>query len=160
MATQYITLRGKCMWAKVFEETRDLTGYNDQALATDGQLTIDMILEENEYDKLKHVGSKKYRPMDHKQPDGTYKVRFVRPWSSPHGFGDGAIPVCYMGEEIDYTTGIGNGSEVSVDLEVYDIKRFKGVKGTRLIAVDIHDLVPFTPTETSPPEDDDEEIPF
>ena len=41
-----ITVTGIAQWAKVFEENRDLDGYQGQWRDTDGRCTIEMILDQ------------------------------------------------------------------------------------------------------------------
>lgn len=167
MATKFIKLEGELMWAKVFKENRDLTGWNNTAEATDGQLSVDLILDEDEYEKLNKAGSQKYRPKDHNQGDGTFKVKFTRPWfKEGQEWACGAIPVHKAdGSLWDYSEDgvIWNGSKGIVQLAVYDIKKYPGSKGTRLDAITVVKA-------SEPPEDisekfegmrdESEEVPF
>jgi hypothetical protein len=42
-----ITVTGIAQWAKVFENNRDLTGYDNQWAATEGRTTIEMVLDDD-----------------------------------------------------------------------------------------------------------------
>lgn len=59
MASKFIKLNGTAKWAKVFEDNRDMTGYNGQYLTCEGAYTIDLVLEPEEFKKLKDAGSQK-----------------------------------------------------------------------------------------------------
>lgn len=56
-----------------------------------------------------------------------------------------------------YDGAIGNGSECEIEVELYDTKRFG--KGTRLISVDILDLIEYIKDEDDT-ESEDDEAPF
>ena len=51
-----ITVTGIAQWAKVFEENRDLDGYQGQWRDTDGRCTIEMILDQDNTDRVKASG--------------------------------------------------------------------------------------------------------
>lgn len=120
-----ITVTGIAQWAKVFEENRDHTGYDNQWLPTSGRTTIEMILDEENSERLKQSGS-----MARGKPDeegrGT-KFRFSRKFKTDYDWDSGA-PVVYKpdGKIWDFNVdgSIGNGSEVLLELDVYKNKGY------------------------------------
>lgn len=140
MGTRYVTLENvEIHWAKVFEENRDLEGYQGNAVPFDGILSITCFAEKEEYEKLKEAKSMKYIPARHEQEDGRFKVQFERKWKLPYEWACGAIPVTKPdGTAWDYTEDgpIWNGSIANVSLAVYDIASRK-VVGTRLCKVEV-----------------------
>ena len=65
MATRKVILTGISEWAKVFEQNRDKTGYKPTPEAqgtyeaSDGACTIDVILDKDNFSKLKSSKSMK-----------------------------------------------------------------------------------------------------
>ena len=51
-----ITVTGIAQWAKVFSENRDLDGYQGQWKDTDGRCTIEMILDQDNSERVKDSG--------------------------------------------------------------------------------------------------------
>lgn len=156
MATRFIELEGEIRWAKVFEENRDLTGYMGAAEATDGQLSVDMVLEDKEFQKLVDAGSAK---KGRKEDDGRMSVTLKRPWNKPGmEWACGPIDVWAPdGLRWNYNEDgqIWNGSKGIVKVSVYDIKSFSNT-GTRLEALTVLEVKePEAPSGAV-----EEEVPF
>ena len=140
MATTKLVLEGEFNWAKVYPENRDMKGYEGVYEECDGAYTIDVLLDEDNFQKLKASGSMKAK---NKHPDenGKYKVKFVRKHTAPFEWAGGAPKVIDANGDV-FTRPIGNGSQGFVELTVYTTSR-KNIIGTRLDAVQITNLVEF-----------------
>ena len=136
MATRIITLKGPARWARVFEDNRDMRGYEDAFVECNGAYTIEVGLSSEEFDKLKDAGSmKKGKEGD----DGLKWVKFTRKHTDRFDWSSGAPKV--MNSSGDPWTfeddgAINNDSEVEVKLSVYDTSRPR-IKGTRLDEVTV-----------------------
>ena len=153
MGTRKVKLTGKGYWAKVFEDLRDLTGYEGALTDIGGQTTIDMDLTEDQMDKLRTSKSmKKGTPSP--DEEGLTRVKFTRKWTENYGGGCPKV-VKADGTPWDYDEDgpIGNGSVVEVLLKVYDTSR-KSIVGTRLEKVKVLEHVKYDPDE-----DDDDDTP-
>lgn len=142
---QYITLEGKAMWAKVFEENRDMEGFEGSAKAYGGQYVIDLIMEPEEVSKLEEAGSR----LKPKVTDDGVVVRFKRKHIGPFDDASGAPTVVKAdGSPWDFGNDgpIGNGSTVRVRVCIYPSKFGKG---TRLEAVAVKELVEFEERKSS-----------
>lgn len=178
MATRKVKLTGLAYWAKVFEDNRDKTGFEDALVEIGGQTTIDVDLDAEQVEKLK-----KSRTMLRGKPSadnaGTTRVRFKRKWTEEYGGGEPTV-LKADGTKWDYDEDgpIGNGSTVEIVLSVYDTSR-KSIVGTRLEKVKVLEHKPYNPdsddgeeeeapAQTSTPKtakktapaDYDDEIPF
>ena len=151
MATQYIKVRGKAFWAQVFEQNRDMEGWDGTAKEWNGQYLINVALEGDSLMDLTASGS---QAVDHMKEvvgeDGTvYKVvRFKRrhehrnrkgelmEWASgaPKVVKDDGSPWVLEDDGL-----IGNTSDVECTVAVYDAGKNKG---TRLQEVRILNHVP------------------
>jgi hypothetical protein len=142
MATRLVKLRGIAYYPKVFENNRDLKGYQDALVDVGGQTTIDVDLDERHVDLLKRAGT---MSRGGPSPDnaGLTRFKFKRKWQEQYGGGEPKV-VHADGTPWNVTTDkyIGNGSEVEVTISVYDTKR-KGIVGTRLDQVKVLNLVPY-----------------
>jgi len=144
MATKKVKLSGIGYWAKVFAENRDLTGFENALKEVGGQTTIDVDLDTENYALLKKSGSmKKGRPSPD-NPELT-RVKFTRKWEQQFG---GGAPIVHKedGTNWDYDTDgfIGNGSEVTIILSVYNTSR-SSIIGTRLDKVKVTKAVAYDP---------------
>tara|TARA_B110000211_G_scaffold201258_1_gene232720 strand:+ start:4289 stop:4822 length:534 start_codon:yes stop_codon:yes gene_type:complete len=152
MATRIVKLTGIAEWAKVFEDNRDMQGYDGVYESCNGACTIDVILDEDNLMKLKASRSiKKGKP----DPEGRgHTVRFVRKFDGGQPRNSGAPVVLKSdGTVWDYNEDgtIGNGSTVEVTLSVYDT-RMANIVGTRLDKVKVIDYVEYVQdTGDSPP---------
>ena len=151
MATRKVILTGIAEWAKVFEDNRDLKGFEGAYEEFDGACTIDMILDKENMDRLSASRSMKKGSAD-AEGRGT-RVRFVRKFNTGRDWDSGS-PVVLKSDgtkwDMDVDGLIGNGSTVTVTLSVYDTSR-KSIVGTRLDRVKVLEHV-------KPPSDDDDEV--
>ena len=151
MATRKVVLTGIAEWAKVFEDNRDLKGFEGAYEEFDGACTIDMILDKENMDRLTASRSMKKGSPD-AEGRGT-RVRFVRKFNTGRDWDSGSPTVLKSDGtkwDMDVDGLIGNGSTVAVTLSVYDTSR-KSIVGTRLDRVKVLEHV-------KPPSDDDDEV--
>jgi hypothetical protein len=150
MATRKVKLKGLAYWAKVFEDNRDLTGYEDALKDIGGQTSVDVDLDADNLALLRKSRSMK-RGSDSPDNDGMTRVKFTRKWTENYGGGAPKV-VKADGTDWDYDTDgtIGNGSLVEIILSVYDTSR-KAIVGTRREKVKVIEHVVYNP------EDDDED---
>ena len=135
MATQEVKVVGTAMYPKVFERNRDKASFHED---TDGACTIDVVLEKEEFDKLKASGFRG-RPS---VTDEGMSVKFRRKWKDPvsDDFGGAPQVVDREGQDWDDSVSIGNGSKVSVAVDVYDTSMGKGA---RLTGVQVLELIEY-----------------
>lgn len=130
MATKKITLEGNLSWAKVFEDNRDMKGFEGAYEEHDGGYTVVVTLDHSGLNDLKASGSMKKGTMS----EGGVDVKFLRKHTDRFDWASGA-PKVYKpdGTVWDFAADghIPNGSEGKVVLSVYDTSR-KSIKGTRL----------------------------
>jgi hypothetical protein len=151
MATRKVVLTGIAEWAKVFEDNRDLKGFEGAYEEFDGACTIDMILDKENMDRLTASRSMKKGSPD-AEGRGT-RVRFVRKFNTGRDWDSGSPTVLKSDGtkwDMDIDGLIGNGSIVAVTLSVYDTSR-KSIVGTRLDRVKVLEHV-------KPPSDDEDEV--
>jgi len=151
MATRKVVLTGIAEWAKVFEDNRDLKGFEGAYEEFDGACTIDMILDKENMDRLSASRSMKKGSPD-AEGRGT-RVRFVRKFNTGRDWDSGSPTVLKSDGtkwDMDIDGLIGNGSIVAVTLSVYDTSR-KSIVGTRLDRVKVLEHI-------KPPSDDDDEV--
>lgn len=130
MPSSYHTFTGPCMWAKLAEHNLD-TKFDAP------KTKINLFLGKEDLARLKATGSQLRPKVD--LDTGKIFVTFSRKFINDRYPKLGGLPkVVYNNEE--YTGLIGNGSTVSVTVEVYDTKLGKG---TRMEKVVINDLVEF-----------------
>lgn len=140
MATTTIELHGIFEWAKVFESNRDMGEFD---VETNGACTVDLIMDDDNFQKMKDAGVRKQGKPD---PDGRgTKVKFKRGFEDKFGRDwAGGTPTVFKPDggawDIDSDGLIGNGSIGVVFLDVYDTKMGKGC---RLSGVQVIDLVTF-----------------
>lgn len=142
MATRLVKLRGLAYYPKVFENNRDLTGYENALIDVGGQTTIDVDLDDRHIALLQKSKSMLRGSASPVDKDLT-RVKFKRKWQEQYGGGE---PKIVRADDTPWdvnTDGfIGNGSEVEVTLAVYDTSR-KNIVGTRLDSVKVLNLVPY-----------------
>ena len=153
MATRKVVLTGIGEWAKVFEDNRDMKGFEGAWEEFNGACTIDMILDDENMQILRNSKSMKKGTPD---PEGRgTRVRLIRKFETGRDWDSGA-PVVTKSDGSKWNYGedgtIGNGSTVQVTLSVYDTSR-KGIVGTRLDRIKVINHVEYQP------EDEDEVVP-
>ena len=153
MATRKVVLTGIGEWAKVFEDNRDMKGFEGAWEEFNGACTIDMILDDENMQILRNSKSMKKGTPD---PEGRgTRVRLIRKFETGRDWDSGAPVVTKSdGSKWNYEEDgtIGNGSTVQVTLSVYDTSR-KGIVGTRLDRIKVINHVEYQP------EDEDEVAP-
>lgn len=136
MATRRVKLTGTAYWSRVFEDNRDLTGFEDALKDSGGQTTIDVDLDDDNMAKLRKSKSMK-RGTSSPDNDGLTRVKFTRKWEDRIA---GGAPKVVKADgtvwDFDEDGLIGNGSTVEVTLSVYDTSR-KAIVGTRLDKVKV-----------------------
>ena len=161
MAYIEVKTTGPIEWAKVFESTRDMEGYEGSYVDCMGAYTVNQILDKDEFDKLKKAKSQKKPNQRRLIESGEVMVKFERKHLVVTKDGreipqaGGAPKVTDSDGQVwdpDINGGIGNGSVAEV---TNLISTFKGQDGkeyarTSLVAVKILEHVPL-------PERDDEE---
>ena len=166
MATTKLTIDGPVSWAKVFEQNRDMEGYQGAAKEYGGQYSINIYLDENNIERLNAVGSQKkakkpgeksYTELDNS--NGMLMYSFTRRHQDRYEWASGAPRVVKAdGTPWDFGEDglIGNGSVCRIQLACYDTAR--GV-GTRLEAIKVLDLVPYASSNPDDPGLDDFDAP-
>ena len=152
-----ITTTGPIEWAKIFEDTRDMVGYEGAYEECNGAYTLNQILDKEEFDKLKSAGSQK-KPNQKRLMDGELVVKFERKHLVVTKDGreipqaGGAPKVTDSDGQVwdtDINGGIGNGSMAAV---TNLITTFQGSDGktysrTSLVSVKILEHVPIPERE-------------
>ena len=152
MATTEYTFKGKCNWAKVFEDNRDMMEWDDTTSSFSapsscgGMYSLELEMDPDDYKVLKKSGSlaAKFSKYD---DEGNDLVRFKRKHEAmgKAGLMDWASgPPKIMkedGSKWDMETDgeIGNGSEVKIKVVVYTTSYSPG---TRLESIKVLKHVP------------------
>ena len=155
-------IKAKLEWARVFEQNRDMHGYNGAYEKYDGACTVDALVDEenlqimidagsqtaeNVYDAA-HYSGKSADKLKKKAKvfteDGLYRVAMKRPFKTPIPTIGGPPAVRHADGrtnwDLEEDGAIGNGSEAFIYGTVYESK---GLKGVRLDGIQILDLVPY-----------------
>lgn len=142
MASKKVILEGIAMWSKIFTENRDLEGYKGAYKETDGRTSIDLILDNENMDKLRRSGSMKRGKPD---PEGRgTMVKVDRKFNTGRDWDSGAPEVLRADGNpwsVEHDGMVGNGSKVRVMVVVTEFPD-KGVTSTRLEMVKVLELVP------------------
>jgi hypothetical protein len=141
MASKYITLKGKGKWMRLFEDNRDLTGYQGSFQETDGACTMDLYITKEEYAKLKEAGSATKLKLD--EETGERFIKLKRPFKGKYEWASGAPKVTKDDGSVwsfEDDGSIGNMSEVEVTVVVYTTSM---TPGTRLESVKVTKHVPY-----------------
>lgn len=136
-----VVLEGVANWAKVFESNRDMEGYKGAYKEFNGATSIELILDDENWDKLKRSGTMKRG----KPTDGGTAVKLERKWETGKDWDSGAPEVLRADGnpwDVDTDGFIGNGSTVRVMAVVTDFPD-KGVSSTRLEMVKVLEHVPY-----------------
>ena len=136
MAARLVTVKGIAEWAKVFPETRDMEGYDGAFKEHDGACTIDIIMKDDDVNRLLAAGCAR-RPKDDPEGRGK-KVRFERKYDTGQDWNSGP-PVVTKSDGTPWNLQedgiIGNGSMVEADITIFDTKR--KICGSRLDRVKV-----------------------
>lgn len=149
--SKFVTIKGKAYWARVFEENRDMEGFEGLAADTNGQYTINVVLETEDVRKLAEANSQAVdypKTVTDEDGNGIVAYRFKRvqekrnragellEWASgaPKVIGPDGSPW-----SIEDNGLIGNGSEVELTVVVYKAGRNYG---TRLEKVKVLNHIP------------------
>lgn len=154
MAFKEVTTKGKIEWAKVFEENREMEGYEGAYRACDGAYTVVQVLEKGEFDKLKKAGSLK-KPIEKRLMDtNEIAVKFERKHTVKKGDGT-VIPQAGGAPKVVGPDGkpwnfaeqgyIGNGSvaEVTSLINTFKGKDDKMISRTSLVKIKVIELIPY-----------------
>ena len=154
MAVKTIKVTGILEWCKVFEENRDMTGFEDAWVDDDGRTSINVILSDEEFAKLKAAKS---MLKGRKTEDGETSVRFNRKWVEKLDFLPGGAPKVLKADGTPWSYAddgvIPNGSIGEVTVEVYSTSRAT-IFGTRLEKVKVLSVA------VMDDEEDSDEVPF
>ena len=156
METETIVLTGEARYANVFMDNRDRVGYEGAYEDCNGAFTIELILDDNEAQKIMNSKSK-VQPKD--EEDGRVSFKFKR---------KNEIRSRKTGEIVDFLSGppvivdenkedwghdpetnpryIGNGSKISVAIEVTPDQKRPSIVYTRLAAIQVLEHVEYTPS--------------
>lgn len=148
MATKQITFTGKAEWCKPWDFQLD-TEYVDNSDGPDprgGNFAMNLILDDDGVAQFKAMGVKAKLK---EGPDGKLNKATFRRYERHPVLGE-LGPVVVTG--VDDGTLIGNGSDVTVGIDVYDFS-FNGrsSRGIRWVSVDVDNLVVYVKAETSKP---------
>lgn len=153
MAYQEVTTVGTIEWAKVFEDNRDMKGYDGEYEKTDGAYVVDQVLSKEEYQKLINAGSQK-KPKQKRLMDGEIVIKMMRPHRVTKRDGTelpqaGGAPEVTDAEGNPINERIGNGTKAEI---TNLISTFKGQDGkvyarTTMTKIKILELVPFEEKE-------------
>ena len=134
MATSYLYLSGIAYWAKLYPENHDV--FNDEPNAQ-----LDLALDAAQLKALKAHGS---RVSPRVNDDGKMVVKLRRKIN--HKIPElGGYPTILDSEGKPFSKLIGNGSEVTVKVSLYDTQQ---AKGTRLESVRVDKLVEYVKPES------------
>ncbi len=141
MATKQVVLTGTAKWARVFEDNRDMNGFEGAYVDCDGAYSIDVFLDKANKQKLKDSGSIKRGKFD---DDGNFSVKFTRKHTDRFEWASGAPKVTKLDGSVwsfEDDGPIGNDSEVEITLSVYTTSynpgtRLEAVKVIKAVAID------------------------
>lgn len=77
MAYKEVTTKGPIEWAKIFEDNREMSGYEGAYEECEGAYTLVQILSKEEFEKLKKAGTQK-KPIQKRLMDGEIAIKFER----------------------------------------------------------------------------------
>lgn len=72
-----VTTVGPIEWARIFEDNRDMQGYEGMYAECEGAYTLTQVLDKTQFEKLKKAGSQK-KPIGKRLMDGVIAVKFER----------------------------------------------------------------------------------
>lgn len=134
MATKKHTIKGKAMWAKVFDHNKEMKDYQGNPYPFGGLFKIDLILDKENKAIYKASGTAGKGKFD---DDGNFIATLKRKEKEKFDWASGA-PKIVMPDGTTYDgTLIPNGSDVEVEFSVYTTSMSPG---TRLEKIIIHNL--------------------
>jgi len=74
---QDVTTTGTIEWARIFENNRDMNGYEGSYVECEGAYTLNQILSKDEFTKLQATGSQK-KPNQKRLMEGQLSIKFER----------------------------------------------------------------------------------
>lgn len=139
MATTMVEVEGIAEWPKLFEFNRDKPDWSKE---TDGEYTVQIVLDDANKAKLEAAGTQKKFRTDAQGRGHVFAP--TRPHLARNEWAGGAPKVAgptgtMWNTEADGL--IGNGSRIRVLVAIYDAGQSR--KGTRLEAVQVTELVPY-----------------
>lgn len=150
MATNTIQLEGKSLWAKTNKvDDKFRPNYSISLIPTEASKNLmkehKLGLDEKEYDGEKFFQFRRY--ID-KNPD--YKDSIGNLCGNP--------PKVVDKDKKPFTGIIGNGSDITIKLDVYDTKYAN--RGHRLVAVMVNRLEEYVPADNSGVDETEDIVPF
>ncbi len=134
MATKKHTIKGKAMWAKVFDSNKELKDYQGNPHPFGGLFKIDVILDKENKALYKTSGTAGKGKFD---DDGNFLATFKRKEKERFDWAGGPPKVLNADDTPFDGVMIPNGSEVEVEFTVYTTSM---TPGTRLESVKVLSL--------------------
>lgn len=156
-AYKEVTTTGPIEWAKIFENNRDMNGYEGAYEECDGAYVLTQVMTKEEYEKLKKAGTQK-KPIQKRLMEGEIALKFERKHVVKKGDGTvipqaGGAPKVVGPDgklwDVEVNGLIGNGTVAAV---TNLINSFKGQDGktisrTSLVKIKILEHVPYVRDE-------------
>lgn len=164
MATNRIKLQGKAKWARVFENNRDMEGFEGNYRPYNGAYTIQLEMDKENFDKLEATGAAKASKARRKEVDrlGSVEIKFERKHNDRFEWASGA-PKVYKkdGSEWSFSDDglIGNDSDVELEISVYTTSKATGTRLESVLVLNPVEYNEFTKDHSSSPAIS-EEVPF
>lgn len=154
MAFKEVTTTGPIEWAKVFEQNRDMQGYEGAYEQCDGAYTVTQILNKEEYEKLKKAGTQKRAKQSRLEDDGILALTFERKHTVKKKDGTlipqaGGAPKVLRSDgkpwdvEVDGMIGNGSVAEVTNLINTFQGQDGKMISRTSLTKIKIIEHVPY-----------------
>lgn len=154
MAYKEVTTVGTIEWAKVFENNRDMKGYEGDYEKYDGAYVVDQVLSKEEYAKLVSAGSQK-KPKQKRLMDGEIVIKMMRPHKVVKDGRElpqaGGAPVVTDADGNPFTDRIGNGTKAEITNLISSFKSPQDGKiysRTTMTKIKILELVPYEEKES------------
>lgn len=153
-AYKEVVTTGPIEWAKIFENNREMTGYEGVYEACEGAYTVVQVLDKPEFEKLKKAGSQKKPNQKRLMDDGQLAIKFERKHLVKKGDGT-AIPQAggapkvvnkdgkLWDVEVDGLIGNGTVAEITNLITTFAGQDGKPISRTSLVKVKILDLIPY-----------------
>lgn len=161
MAYKEVTTTGPVEWAKIFEENREMEGFEGAYHDCEGAYTLVQVLSKEEFEKLKKAGTQK-KPIQKRLMEGEIAIKFERKHLVKNSAGKeitqaGGAPKVLRADgkrwniETDGVIGNGSVAEVTNLISTFKGQDGKMISRTSLTKVKILEHVPYVR------EDDEEE---